>query len=82
MEAMREGVAQADPGRLARAAHAMKGGGGNLGAVRLAGYCEQLERLGRKGSTEGAAALVTQVIAEVGRLRAVFSQRLAVELAG
>ena len=82
MEAMREGVTQADPGLLARAAHAMKGGGGNLGAVRLAGYCEQLERLGCQGSTEGAAALVERVAAEVGRLRQVFSQRLAMELAG
>ncbi|MDZ4865137.1 MAG: response regulator, partial [Gemmatimonadota bacterium] len=82
MKTMREGVTLADPGRLARAAHAMKGGGGNLGAVRLAGYCERLERLGRQGSTEGAAALVEQVATEVGRLRAVFSRRMAMELAG
>jgi len=79
---MREGVTQADPGRLARAAHAMKGGGGNLGAIRLAGYCERLERMGREGSTDGAAALVDLVVAEVARLRQVFSRRLEMELAG
>jgi len=82
MDAMREGVTQADPGRLARAAHAMKGGGGNLGAIRLAGYCERLERMGREGSTDGAAALVDLVVAEVARLRQVFSRRLEMELAG
>jgi HPt (histidine-containing phosphotransfer) domain-containing protein len=82
MDALRDGVAQSDPARLARAAHAMKGGGGNLGAIRLAGYCEKLERLGRDGSTEGAAVLVDQVIAEVARLREIFTRRATEQMAG
>ncbi|MEO8634763.1 MAG: response regulator [Gemmatimonadales bacterium] len=79
LEAMREGVTQADPAQLARGAHAMKGGGGNLGAIRLSAYCETLERMGREGSTEGAAALVDRVAAEVNRLRTVFARRSAAQ---
>lgn len=60
-------VEAGDPGRLRHAAHAMKGAAANLGARELAAVCAQLERLGREGTVEGAAALVKRVEPEYER---------------
>jgi len=65
LEALRSGLAAADPDATARAAHSLKGMAGNLGADALAQRCERLEHLAAGGSLEGAGELVRAVHAEV-----------------
>ncbi len=73
---MRTGTAERDANRVMRAAHAMKGGAGNIGAMRLSGLCGRLEKLTRDGSLEGAAGLVGEIEVELTRARRVLEQRL------
>ena len=62
------GLAANDADALAKAAHRFKSGSANLGALKLADYCRELESLGRGGSTSGAEELVTQIDQEYGRV--------------
>jgi PAS domain S-box-containing protein len=73
---LRKGVKHADPECVTRAAHAMKGGAGNLGAVRAAALCTQLERQSRAGDLTGAGAIVAELEAEMERLRGLLQARL------
>jgi CheY-like chemotaxis protein/HPt (histidine-containing phosphotransfer) domain-containing protein len=54
---------------LEDAAHRLKGSCGNLGAARLRGFCEQLEKLGRDGSLETAPEIIAAVEEEFSRVR-------------
>lgn len=76
LDNLRHGVTENDPDRVTRAAHAMKGGAGNLGAVRVATLCGQLEQQGRDGDLTGAGTIVTALEAEVERVRALLEARL------
>ena len=53
--AIREAVNDADHQRLAAAAHTLKSSSASLGSRDLPKVCEQLETLGRTGTTTGAA---------------------------
>jgi PAS domain S-box-containing protein len=77
VEHMRAGIAEADPVRVMRAAHAMKGGGSNIGAVQLATLCGQLERQGKAGALEGAHAVVEAIETELERVRGALERRIA-----
>ena len=68
LAAMREAESGGDPVKLKTAAHSFKSSSANLGAVRLAGVCRELETLGRAGSTEGALPLIRQVEEEYRRV--------------
>lgn len=46
-----------DPAALSRAAHALKGGAGTLGAKSYRSLAAELEALGRSGSTEAGSDL-------------------------
>jgi signal transduction histidine kinase/CheY-like chemotaxis protein/HPt (histidine-containing phosphotransfer) domain-containing protein len=61
LSAMREAVAGGDAARLKEAAHSLKGAAANLGARRMSMLCAQLETMGRNGSVEAAAGLLTEV---------------------
>ncbi|MCC6174583.1 MAG: Hpt domain-containing protein [Chloroflexi bacterium] len=61
LEALSAAVATASPTELARAAHALKGSTGNLGIRRMQELCAEIERLGRHGSTDGAASKVARL---------------------
>ena len=54
-------VAADDSEGLMRAAHSLKGSSSNLGARRLAAIGAKLEKLGREGTTTGAAPLVARL---------------------
>jgi CheY-like chemotaxis protein len=54
---------------LEDAAHRLKGSCSNLGAERLRDLCQQLERLGRDGSLQGARELIAAVEKEFDRVR-------------
>ena len=57
LTAIREAIAINDANELRMAAHNMRSTSGNLGGVSLGNICNQLESLGRAGTTKGAAEL-------------------------
>jgi HPt (histidine-containing phosphotransfer) domain-containing protein len=61
---LREAARERDPARLLRAAHSLKSGSANLGALELAELCRRLEALGQAGSVDGAAELVERAVRE------------------
>ncbi len=74
---LREALAEGDPQALERAAHTLKGSSANLGAVRVAEICSQLEALGRAGALATAPHLVDDAETALALVRAA----LAVEAA-
>lgn len=56
------GQAAHDPEALAQAAHSLKGSSSNMGALRLAELCRDLEA----GTKQLSAAQVDQLLAEIG----------------
>ncbi len=76
LEQLRRGLAEHDAPRVTRGAHAMKGGAGNLGAVRLAGLCGQLEKQCRAADLDGAAGLVAAIQSELELVRGALERRL------
>jgi HPt (histidine-containing phosphotransfer) domain-containing protein len=61
LQTLREAESGHDAEKLKAAAHSFKSSSANLGAVKLAGACMELETLGRGGSTEGALPLLMRV---------------------
>ena len=61
LSAMRAAIAGADAEALRKVAHSLKSGSANVGADSLAQLCKEMEKLGRAGSTEGAAPLLLQM---------------------
>jgi HPt (histidine-containing phosphotransfer) domain-containing protein len=51
--AMRQAAAARDAAGLQRAAHTLKTGSANMGALALAALCKQLEDMGRSGALDG-----------------------------
>ncbi len=62
-EAARDG----DDVRIAQNAHRLRGAAANLGAVRVAALCSQLEQLGLERSFEAAPGLLARLTAELDR---------------
>jgi PAS domain S-box-containing protein len=77
LEQLRGGVAELDLPRITRAAHAMKGGAGNIGAARLASICGRLEQESRSGALTDGPQLVAALERELARVRGLLDQRLA-----
>lgn len=61
LAAMREAIARTDAEALRKVAHSLKSGSANVGADGLAQLCKEMEKLGRAGSTEGAAPLLQEM---------------------
>jgi HPt (histidine-containing phosphotransfer) domain-containing protein len=59
---------------LERAAHALKGITGTVGANEMLDLAVRLEEFGRNGHTDGAADLVTELELALGRARPIFDQ--------
>jgi PAS domain S-box-containing protein len=68
LETMHQAVLERQPEKLRRAAHNLKGSSHNLGAPRLATFSAELETLGKSGTVEGAAELVTHLEQEYQRV--------------
>jgi HPt (histidine-containing phosphotransfer) domain-containing protein len=64
LEAIANGIAQADSAAIVAAAHSLKGSAANLGARPLAALCQQLEAAGKAGSLEGAELLLDAIRTE------------------
>jgi two-component system, sensor histidine kinase and response regulator len=58
---LRDAVGRTDCEVVVKAAHALKGSAGALGAMTMAAACGDLETLGRGGSLTGGAALLARV---------------------
>jgi signal transduction histidine kinase/CheY-like chemotaxis protein len=64
-----EAIGEGDPGRLHRAAHALKGSVGNFGASAAFDGALRLEMLGKDGELGGAGAVYASLVDEMERLR-------------
>jgi HPt (histidine-containing phosphotransfer) domain-containing protein len=60
-EQLSTAISTDDPKTLQRSGHTLKGTMLSLGAERWAQIAQQLEELGAKGTTKGAAALASQL---------------------
>jgi two-component system, sensor histidine kinase and response regulator len=69
LQTMREAESGGDAEKLKAAAHSFKSSSANLGALKLADVCKELETLGRAGSTVGALPLLMQVEEEYRMVR-------------
>jgi two-component system, sensor histidine kinase and response regulator len=69
LQTLREAESGGDAEKLKAAAHSFKSSSANLGALRLADVCKELETLGRAGSTVGALPLLMQVEEEYRMVR-------------
>jgi two-component system, sensor histidine kinase and response regulator len=69
LQTLREAESGGDAEKLKAAAHSFKSSSANLGALKLADVCLELETLGRAGSTEGALPLLVQVEEEYRMVR-------------
>jgi len=78
LEALRQAVTEGQPEQLKRAAHNLKGSSNNLGARTMAALSAELETIGKRGTVEGAAELVTLLEEEYRRV----CRALATEIAG
>ncbi|MGB8699663.1 MAG: response regulator [Thermosynechococcaceae cyanobacterium] len=61
IRAIEAAIAQSDPEALRQAAHALRSGSLNLGAVQVAQHCRTLEQLGKAGTMTDAPAVWTQL---------------------
>ena len=67
--AMDAALAAGDVESLTRAAHSLKSGSLNVGALELGGLCRTLEELGRSGGTPDAAERVVAITVAFGAAR-------------
>jgi len=66
---VRSAVGRKDAGRVARAAHTLKGSCSNFGAERMRTACQRLEELANRGALEGAGELLAAVEKEFSYVR-------------
>lgn len=69
LQTLRQACHNGQPEALRRAAHSLKGSSSNMGAVRLAHLCHQLEERAKVGSLDNATALVERIEAEFSMVR-------------
>ena len=61
MDKLRQAISSRDASAIQFAAHSLKSGNANVGALELAGLCGELEQLGRSGRTEAAPEILARV---------------------
>ncbi len=71
---IRKAVMGGTPQAIRSAAHALKGSGGSIGAIRLASLCGELETLGRSGQADGTSELLTAIEQEAAQAREALSR--------
>ena len=68
LEAVEEALQKGDAPAVERAAHALKGGSGSMGARGMSGLCAQLEDLGASGDLSRGPVLLGRIREELGRV--------------
>ena len=76
LAAMRQAVAAGDAAGLQRAAHTLKTGSANMGALELAARCKELEEIGRSGALDGAAERIDAAAAAYDGVAAALREHL------
>jgi two-component system sensor histidine kinase/response regulator len=66
--AVEEALQKGDAPAVGRAAHALKGGSGSMGARRMSGLCAQLEHVGASGDLSQGSELLGRIREELGRV--------------
>ena len=69
LTSLRQALEGGDAAELRLAAHTIKSSSYDFGATTLAELCQELENMGKAGTLDGAAELVTQAEAEYGKVR-------------
>ena len=69
-----EAVGTGDPQTLSKAAHSLKSSSANVGAIKLASLCKELETLGRANTIDNAQDIVNQMDSEYKRVIDTLSQ--------
>ena len=67
--AMREAIEVGDARTVEHLAHTLKGSSGNMGAVRMAPICGELEEAGASAELVRAQGLLEELEVEFGRVR-------------
>jgi len=76
MQSIHESIEQGESKCLQEAAHSLKSSSGNLGAVKLAEVCKELEKMGREGRAGSAVALLDSIEAEYELVQTALKQEL------
>jgi two-component system sensor histidine kinase/response regulator len=76
LKALRAAGERDDAQSVEQTAHTLKGSCANLGAVKMAAICAELEEIGRSGDLPPAPALISRLEAELGRVRALLEKEL------
>jgi HPt (histidine-containing phosphotransfer) domain-containing protein len=74
LDTLQQAAQAADATALERAAHTLKASSASVGALGMTILCQELQRLGRAGSSTGALTLVAQLIHEFDRVRQALEQ--------
>lgn len=75
--ALREAVRADDAHSVQRIAHTLKGSCGNMGAVRMAAVCAELEEIGRSEDLQAAMEQTSRLDEEFGCIRTAFEEELS-----
>lgn len=76
LQSLHAALARRDAPAIERAAHALKGIAGTVGAHEMGDLAVRLEQRGRQGSLQDVAQLVDELDAALPRARAIFEQVL------
>ena len=76
--AMRQAAAAGDGAALQRAAHSLKTGSANMGALALAALCKQLEDMSKSGALDGAETRIDTAAAAYDDVAAALRDRVQV----
>ena len=66
---LKAGIENADHASLNRTAHSLKSSSSNIGAKKLTGLCENLERISERQQMSDASAIVLQIVVEFEKVR-------------
>jgi len=76
MQSIIESIDRGDSSSLQEAAHSLKSSSANLGAVKLAELCKELEHMGREGQAGSAGSLVDRIKVEDKLTQAALKEEL------
>lgn len=79
MQSIVESIDRDDSASLQEAAHSLKSSSANLGAVKMAALCKELEHMGREGETCSVASLLDSIKAADKLTQAALKEELELE---
>lgn len=74
---LRESIEERDTQAMERVAHSLKGSSGNMGAVKMAALCGELENVGAVGDLTRVPELLERLEVEFERVRSRLEDKIA-----